>query len=243
MQNHDLTAGFQTITSADAKVVKMLQDMMDFTFENKATRDRPKDAPMPKRLAVQMVQRVENSRLWVQYITARASIKAKRPHKCTSLNKPTPVKTMQNPHAILSGVDNHVNEVYLWHGTSPVAAASIAKTGFNMDMVGKTTGTMFGNGVYFAESSSKSDEYAKADSEGLFPGLCCLILCRVVMGESISMGQGGEKVHNTIYAALEGGAFESILGDRAAAVGTYREFMVYTAVQMYPEYIVMYKRE
>lgn len=102
---------------------------------------------------------------------------------------------------------------------------------------------MYGHGMYLAECSSKSDEYAKADTDGLFPGYYCLVLCRVVLGEFITMGPGGEAVHPTIETALNSGKFESVLGDREAAVGTYREFMVYTERQLYPEYIVMYTRE
>lgn len=124
-----------------------------------------------------------------------------------------------------------------------MAAASIAKNGFNVNMAGASTGTMYGNGVYLAECCSKSDEYAKTDREGLFPDFYCLMLCRVVLGEFLTMGPGGPKVHPIIYTSLETGAFESVVGDREAAVGKYREFIVYTGAQVYPEYIVMYKRE
>ena len=40
----------------------------------------------------------------------------------------------------------------------------------------------FGPGAYFAEASSKCDEYASEDPSGLFAGKCALLLCRVVCG-------------------------------------------------------------
>merc|ERR1711988_614462 len=128
---------------------------------------------------------------------------------------------------VLTRLDDRCNEVFLWHGTSPGAAVSIAKTGFNVKMAGSSTGTMYGDGVYLAECCSKSDEYAKSDGSGLFPDLYCLLLCRVVLGEFLTMGAGGDKVHATVYTSMESGAFESVVGDREAAVGKYREFTVY----------------
>jgi hypothetical protein len=41
---------------------------------------------------------------------------------------------------------------------------------------------------------------------------------------------------------LATGAFDSVLGDREAEVGTYREFVVFDQAQIYPEYIVIYSR-
>ena len=103
----------------------MIQSMVNDTWVAKATRDR-KDGPMAKSLKVQMVQRVENSRLWQEYCNARACIKGKRAHRCTSIQARDKIKTMEKPHPIIANCDAGVNEVYLWHGTSPGAAAAIA---------------------------------------------------------------------------------------------------------------------
>ena len=37
--------------------------------------------------------------------------------------------------------------------------------------------------------------------------------------------------------------YDSVLGDRQASVGTYREFVVYDQYRVYPEYMIMYSRE
>jgi len=241
-KNQDAAAGFQTITSADPSITQVLQDMIDATFKSVPTRDRA-DGAVPSRLAVRTVQRVESSELWRRYAHARARLRAKRPHRCTSVQSRGRVLTMEGGRPILAGAEDGVNEVFLWHGTSPGAAAAIAKEGFDVSLAGSSTGAMYGDGVYLSECSSKSDEYAQKDAQGLMPECHCLMLCRVVLGEFLTMGVGGASVHATIAAAMASGQFESVVGDREAAVGTYREFVVYTADQVYPEYIVMYRRE
>ena len=58
-------------------------------------------------------------------------------------------------------------------------AKAISEQGFRRILAGVNAGTAFGRGCYFAEASSKSDEYAQPDSDGHF----VMLLCRVVCGE------------------------------------------------------------
>ena len=44
----------------------------------------------------------------------------------------------------------------------------IKDTGFQKEFAGSHKGTMFGRGIYFAECSSKSDEYATKDGKGRY---------------------------------------------------------------------------
>jgi len=76
-------------------------------------------------------------------------------------------------------LDLNINEHYLWHGTSHLAAYGIMDGGFKISLSGSHAGTMFGNGAYFAECCSKADEYAQDDGTGTYS----LLLCRVVCGE------------------------------------------------------------
>ena len=51
-----------------------------------------------------------------------------------------------------------------------------------------------------------------------------------------------EKIlRDKVESALSAG-YDSILGDRERAVGTYREFVVFNNSACYPEYIVLYRR-
>ena len=45
-----------------------------------------------------------------------------------------------------------------------------------------------------------------------------------------------------LLQSIQNGQHHSILGDREKARGTYREFVVFNNDQVYPEYIVVYKR-
>ena len=43
--------------------------------------------------------------------------------------------------------------------------------------------------------------------------------------------------------ALHSGKYDSVLADREASVGTYREFVVFDEECVYPEYLILYDRE
>ena len=93
-----------------------------------------------------------------------------------------------------------------------------------------------------AECSSKSDEYAADDEDGIYKGMYCLLLCRAVLGEILHMTAGGERVYGIIKEAINSDQYDSVLGDREASVGTYKEFVVYSEDQVYPEYLILYSR-
>merc|ERR1712039_733 len=126
------------------------------------------------------------------------------------------------------------------HGTKPSSAMSIVAEGFRIDKAGSKTGTMFGHGAYFAEASSKADEYAEEGDEGIYAGLYAMLLCRVCCGRIQRVLKAGDPM---ISDGLKAGMFDTVLGDREAAVGTYREFVVFDAAQVYPEYVFLYSRE
>ena len=83
-----------------------------------------------------------------------------------------------------SPVDPELNEYYLFHGTSPDAARAIANWDFLLFLSGTAAGSLYGKGLYFAESSAKSDEYTTRD-EDLFSdsyGLRAILVCRILLG-------------------------------------------------------------
>ena len=65
-----------------------------------------------------------------------------------------------------------------------------------------------------------------------------MILCRVVLGLPATLLQPDPAA---VADALDAG-YNSIIGDREKAVGTYREFVVFNNSDCYPEYVVLYKR-
>eukprot|EP00435_Cladocopium_sp_Y103_P015024 s295_g3.t1 len=121
------------------------------------------------------------------------------------------------------------NELWLFHGTRESAAECITENEFQVKMAGSNRGTMFGPGIYLADSVTKSDEYTDPDPTGLRT----MILCRCTMGRAVRQEGGGRECMKVCQA----GGFHSVKGRRA-----YNEYIVYDENQVYPEYIIWYRR-
>jgi len=118
---------------------------------------------------------------------------------------------------------------------------SILGTAFSIDLAGATAGTMFGPGIYLAEASSKADEYARDENTGgAYDGLFAILLCRAVVGRSFVTEKPGDYKDKCLESSK--GNFDSVVGDREKAVGTYREFIFFDEGSVYPEYVAFYKR-
>lgn len=129
------------------------------------------------------------------------------------------------------------NCVWLFHGTSDAAGEAITTGDFLLDKAGTNAGTLYGRGIYLAESCSKADEYTMENEEGLR----CLLLCRATLGNVLYNCELAPNVDRLVRQCVRG-TFHSVLGDREKIRGTYREFIVYDDDQVYPEYILWYRR-
>ncbi|CAE7240864.1 Tnks, partial [Symbiodinium necroappetens] len=191
-------------------------------------------------LVVEMIQRVEDSALWQKYSDRRARIALKTDEvtQLEDLPGSGSCKTTRSLGDLNARLDSSINELYLFHGSSPAGVLGIGSSGFNLDLAGSSAGMMFGPGAYFAEASSKGDEYASEDPSGLFAGKCAMLLCRVVCGELFRV----EAADPRLVQSSRTGRYDGTLGDREHAAGTYREFVVYDQAQVYPEYVIIYRR-
>merc|ERR1712166_742679 len=99
----------------------------------------------------------------------------------------------ENPE-VFSALEHDLNEVYLFHGTATRATVSIAKTDFNINLAGSSTGTMYGAGAYLGESITKADEYAKDEAGGYYDGVFAALLCRTCGDRSKTAGTFRELV-------------------------------------------------
>eukprot|EP00747_Dinoflagellata_sp_TGD_P122417 gnl/TRDRNA2_/TRDRNA2_173623_c0_seq1.p1 gnl/TRDRNA2_/TRDRNA2_173623_c0~~gnl/TRDRNA2_/TRDRNA2_173623_c0_seq1.p1 ORF type:complete len:187 (+),score=19.97 gnl/TRDRNA2_/TRDRNA2_173623_c0_seq1:744-1304(+) len=134
-------------------------------------------------------------------------------------------------------LDSTANSAWLFHGTNDQAAASISRGDFRIDKAGSNAGTLYGKGIYLAESCSKSDEYTTPNGERLR----CILLCRVMLGNVNYSDEAQPDVNQLVLSCVHG-EFHSVLGDREKIHGTFREFIVYDHEQVYPEYILWYRR-
>ncbi|XP_059179207.1 poly [ADP-ribose] polymerase tankyrase-1-like isoform X1 [Physella acuta] len=140
------------------------------------------------------------------------------------------------------GEENHgqPNERHLFHG-SPFINAIVHK-GF--DERHAYIGGMFGAGIYFAENSSKSNQYVY----GIGGGTGCpvhkdrscyicqrqLLLCRVTLGKSFLQFSAMKMAH-----APPG--HHSVIGRPSTGGLNYAEYVVYRGEQAYPEYLVTFQ--
>ncbi|CAE7875372.1 PARP12, partial [Symbiodinium microadriaticum] len=216
-QAEELTT-FEQIAEG-SEVQGQLQEALAKTF--KAVRTRDRSGAVPKGLRLKRALRIENSGLWARYLNATAAVEKRRPDGCTPIQdldgdpETGHVRTSMSLGDLAGRLKTSIAELYLFHGTSPVGAKAISEQGFRRILAGVNAGTAFGRGCYFAEASSKSDEYAQPDSDGHF----VMLLCRVVCGEMFRIT---ERDPLGLSEALHSGRYDSVLADREASVGTYR---------------------
>jgi len=226
--------------SCTKQEVRAMQVLFDNTFHRILTRDRvyeyQKDVneEMPYRLEVVHMFRSEHSELYRRFMERRSSYSGGASSVKPKTLVPKSGKSLENNplNKRLGG-----GEALLFHGTNPSSAMGIMKKGFVLSNAGKATGTMFGYGIYLAECCSKSDEYARDDSGGTYPGLMAMLVCRSLVGNPYVVQESGEAVE-----AAKAAGCDCVLGDRETKVGTYREFVFFDERQVLPEYTVIYKR-
>ncbi|XP_052831607.1 poly [ADP-ribose] polymerase tankyrase-1 [Octopus bimaculoides] len=160
------------------------------------------------------IQKVRNKRLWEKYYHRRKEVAEEN--------------------------NNNENERLLFHG-SPFINAIVHK-GF--DERHAYIGGMFGAGIYFAENSSKSNQYVY----GIGGGTGCpahkdrscyichrqLLLCQVTLGKSFTQLSAMKMAH-----APPG--HHSVIGRPSNGGLTFPEYVIYRGEQGYPEYLINFQ--
>eukprot|EP00811_Abedinium_folium_P023071 NODE_3257_length_2065_cov_4.490712.p1 GENE.NODE_3257_length_2065_cov_4.490712~~NODE_3257_length_2065_cov_4.490712.p1 ORF type:complete len:636 (+),score=113.98 NODE_3257_length_2065_cov_4.490712:90-1910(+) len=224
-------------------VLRAMKAVIEATWKGTTTRDRGfKSVP---KLEVVQVLRNESPRLWRIYQRCLARLARElrlTPEEQVHFKTSTLVRDL-DAAGLPPCLNPTVNEGFLLHGTKPSAADHICKEDFRVSLAGSSTGTLYGPGIYLAESSSKSDEYAEDDPDGLYQGLFAMLVCRVACGRCFYTDETTPDVNRLTQACTAKGArFHSVLGDREKTRGTYREFVIFSNAQVYPEYVVIYRR-
>eukprot|EP00419_Tripos_fusus_P081418 CAMPEP_0172940912 /NCGR_PEP_ID=MMETSP1075-20121228/224278_1 /TAXON_ID=2916 /ORGANISM="Ceratium fusus, Strain PA161109" /LENGTH=725 /DNA_ID=CAMNT_0013802321 /DNA_START=22 /DNA_END=2196 /DNA_ORIENTATION=+ len=236
---------FNMLVRLNKTEVSQFQRLVDITYSNKYTRDRRRHNPqapnVPRRYCVKQVFRNENCLNWREYGCRRAEL-------LTRLQEEEEVR-LQGPRRLLhakstaawkeiagvkgNDIEEQCNEWYVFHGTSPEVAQLICATDFKVRTAGSNTGTLYGRGLYFAESITKADEYAQADKHGH----CAVLLCRVLGGRVLYTDEVAPDSDMLANACIEG-PYDCVLGDREQCRGTYREFVFFDSEDVYPEYVI-----
>jgi len=239
------------IVEVNDPVFKSIQSLLDKTWkfghDGITLRTRDRKGNIPTGADLKLVRRFENAAVWWRYNRRRNEINSRRGHgiDCIPLalmdGSGNTKTTADATGGFLDHVDDINNEHYLWHATGDSAAISIGKTGFDISLSGTNAGAAFGPGSYFAEASSKSDEYAKISSSGLYT----MLVCRVCLGKIARIEdfiRDNYEAKLMAEKAARGEEYDSLVGDREAAVDTYREFILFDGAAIYPEYMLQYER-
>ncbi|CAD7959914.1 unnamed protein product [Amoebophrya sp. A25] len=247
------------------ELLTIVQEFFDLTMVRKRTRDRR--GGVPRAYEAVKVMHVQNHKIWVNYLKGKNKVMrtleaaenspdgptrgAVYPRYNNSRKPEEMVKTLgilpgsnlrfDQCWSKISGEDKNIktdsNEYYLFHGTKPEAALAITDQDFKINLAGTNAGSLYGRGVYFGECCTKADEYAQERQDGLNP----ILICRVVLGRVLYEDAIYPDPDNLVSLCVNGD-YDSVLGDREKCRGTYREFITYDSDNVYPEFIVWYKR-
>ncbi|CAE8731491.1 unnamed protein product [Polarella glacialis] len=218
------------------KNLAKFQELMDTTYRPIPTQDRPcpkgtcgkvrggcpcvrpgGSPGLPSGYKVKRVIRIEDSGMFERYAHRLGKIKRSRGF-AKSLAPPlfTQEPTRERFADLFAPLDSSLNEAYLWHGTTVRHGLAIAQDDFSLRFAGSGAGSMHGEGLYFAESCTKADEYSQAEPGGHYEGTHALLLCRVCLGKFyyVTDRDPGAK------QKVESGEFDSTVADRAKAAKT-----------------------
>lgn len=202
-------------------LVDLLSDDKEFLAvetEMQATvrehRDNGHSGGVFSRYNVIRIQKVQNRKLWERYNHRRSEVAEEN--------------------------GNLANERLLFHG-SPFINAIVQK-GF--DERHAYIGGMFGAGIYFAEHSSKSNQYVYGIGGGtgcvMHKDRSCyichrhLLLCRVTLGKSFVQ-------FNAMKMAHAPPGHHSVMGKPSCGGLNFPEYVIYRGEQAYPEYLITYQ--
>lgn len=236
----------EQVELSSGKTEEEFQKLLDRTYKAAFTQDRQKHNPtnpkVPEKFKVKKVLRNENSLSWREYACRRAEIQHRVAEEGHSIDLFENVKTTVAWKEIggdkADRLAHDCNEWYLFHGTNPEAAKAICNSDFKVSRAGTCTGTLYGKGLYFAESITKADEYAKPNAKGNY----AVLLCRVLGGKVLYTDERVPDQEHLVYSCIEG-PYDTVCGDREKTRGTFREFVLFDSEDVYVEYVIEYQRK
>lgn len=195
--------------------------------------------------------RNDNARLRQNYEAAKARMqtgaKNIRRHPAATILE---IRKDKQNFACLGEYDESINEFPLWHGTPTTSGAcGICGNGFDINFVGTSTDSgWYGPGFYFSDSAEVSVGYAKNPHHvnSQFPSCQIMLLNRVVIGNirvQDRIADDDQLTRDRVTAACFGpggvfgpaSSFHSLLGQG-------NEYVCMSSQQIYPEYVIIYKR-
>ncbi|PVD35163.1 hypothetical protein C0Q70_06444 [Pomacea canaliculata] len=205
-------------------------------------------------IQVVKVERLENPGLWNQYNHRREMVY--HSHGYTYFRPIAKLPGSSGPVQTTESVPREsplrrqiypfkANEHYLFHGTKEKNIQNIMNTGLDSRLTSDKA--MLGQGIYFAESPTKADQYTD-DKDQRTSGEKTMVLVRVVLGNPfINTSSDPDKFKRPpckwcfkdLCSCDDPSYFDSVIDD---AGRNFREFVVYDRSMCYPEYFITYNR-
>jgi serine/threonine protein kinase len=229
-----------------AEVVSQVEKLLNDTAKPETHGEgRSRNNVRFARFKVTSVQRVESSAVWSAYAERRSALAdalAREGYALPEQARRLATSQFLYPSESCS-LEGAAGEVFLFHGTR--SPESIASSGFDARYAyaGAGAGAMFGRGVYFAESASKSDQYVSPSAGGNLT----LVLSRVCLGRCQVVRDGRGRRNAPFLPEVEGRStlvaplyYDSILTEVSGM--HFREVVVGRDTAAYPELLVEYER-
>ncbi|KAK3577211.1 hypothetical protein CHS0354_030482 [Potamilus streckersoni] len=207
------------------------------------------------KINVTKVERVENIDVYEKYANYRQTIfkKASKQWQVTPFDdikclKKGPLMTtaeisqISSSSVLAKDIYPEINEHYLFHGTKEDVVKSIASQGLD-DRLAQNT--MLGKGIYCAESSTKADQYAD-DKQNRSDGMKKMFLVRACFGHVLIETKSKaysrppcRKCKQEKCIDHGNDFYDCVVGEGS---WNFREFVFYDGAQVYPEYLISYRR-
>jgi len=236
-ENHDDRLVARVEVGNSTPIWKGMQSLLNASFVKRYTRDR-RGAELPQCLQLRRLFHVQNEVLWRSYQMRQQEIREALKDRDLSREPSLCDAKTSSAASCFPQLEEKVHERWLWHGTTHASVEAITREHFKLALAGSRAGTLYGKGIYLCECCSKSDEYTEEDASGDR----VLLLCRTTLGRIFCTAEDRPDRHKLTEFMCQGGAYHAVLGDRERTRGTYREIILYDTDQVYPEYMVFYRR-
>ncbi|CAJ1353163.1 unnamed protein product, partial [Effrenium voratum] len=196
---------------------------------------------------VREVHRIEHPQLWKRFHDMKADLLTRHVgHPIEGLVDQEVLRKAE-----LSEVDEVMNEVWAFHGTTDSMVDFVWKEGFDARLSRKG---LYGKGAYFSPDACKANQYTCQEErdrpmKGDPSRLRHLLLCRVVLGEPC-YPQGDLKAalrppcrmlcEKAICDHFRTDSVVAAKGVANAGRQRHTEYVVYDGRQVYPEYLIKY---
>lgn len=221
---------------------KALQEMLQATCCRKSARD-PTRSLVPGKLELIHGVRVQNWQNWAEF-QAQQEVVAAELKEMSSRGKKAnlevaDLKTSGFLEELRLPLDEETHTVWLFHGLSDEAIDLVGESDFDIDRAGLQVSSPYGRGVYLSESCSRADEVLSTIG---CEGMHAMLVCRVTLGNVQVDSSSLPDMAQIVRSWVEGRCHSVLAENSKLDAGSSREFVVYDKDQVYPEFMLVYRR-